>query len=102
MKHRIITLAASVAVLAGGSAFVAPAAHADTPGCVTQTEFAHVKKGWTKKRVHGVFDTIGKRQVISKGGGYTIEIRGYKTCTPYGAVSVSFTNGKLDAKSGVF
>lgn len=81
----------------------APTAEAaDTPGCVSQKEFKQVKKGMSKKAVARIFDTKGKREVISKGGGYTFEIRSYKTCAQFGAVSIGFSNGKLDNKSGIF
>lgn len=109
MNKHVATLTASL-VLAGGLTLAAPAtatagdAHdtARRAGCVTQGEFAKAKKNMTKKRVHAIFGTKGTRSAISSGGGFTFEIRSYKTCTPYGAVSVGFENGRLSSKSAVF
>lgn len=112
MKKRLAALAAT-AMLAGGFTLAAPsvaqadgggdaASSARPGGCVTRGEFRRAKKGMTKARVAKVFGTKGKRAAISSGGGYTFEIRSYKTCTPYGAVSIGFENGKLSNKTGIF
>jgi hypothetical protein len=77
-------------------------AQADTPGCVTRAEYRHVHKGTTKHRVAVIFDTAGKREAIAHSGGYTEEIRTYKTCSRYSAVAISYGNGRLDAKSAVW
>ena len=100
MKKLILATLSSLAVLTALLS-PSPAAHA-SPGCVTQKEFQQVKKGFKKKRVHNIFDTAGKRQDISKGGGVTFEIRSYRACTQFGAVSIGFQNGKLQSKSAVF
>lgn len=50
---------ALAALLVSISLIVAAPAEADTPGCVTQSEFRAVENGWTKKRVHRKFDTNG-------------------------------------------
>ena len=104
MKKLIPTVAAAAALAAGTLAVTTSGAEAavDKRACVSQAEFGQVKKGMPISKVHGIFDTKGKRESIAHGGGYTIEIRGYRTCTPYGAVAVSYENGKLSAKSGVF
>ena len=59
-----------------GVVVLAPPAQADTPGCVTKTEFRAVKKGDKKMRVHRIFDTRGE---FADGfaGGYT---RWYPSC----------------------
>ena len=80
---------ASAALVVSPLAFISPA-QADTPGCVTRAEYRAVTKGMTKARVHKIFDTDGRRQAISTSGGYAFEIRSYKTCAPYSAVSVGF------------
>ena len=69
---------------------------------MTQSEFAKAKKGMTVSKVHGLFDTKGKREAVSVAGGYRFEIRGYEACSTYGFVSVGFENGKLSSKSAVF
>jgi len=108
-KHIAAVLAATALTLGGLTA--APAAVASAgpdgaarakAGCVTQGEFRKAKKGMRIKKVHRIFGTKGKREALPKGYGITIEIRGYKTCTKYGAVSVLFENGKLSTKSAVF
>lgn len=71
-------------------------------GCVARNEFRRVKKGMRKTKVHRIFGTDGRRAAISHGGGYTFEIRNYKSCTAYGAVSVGYTNGKVDSKTAVW
>lgn len=102
---KLIVCTLTLGALAVGSS-VAPAS-AETvavakAGCVSKTEFKKVKKGMGKAKVHKIFGTAGKRDAISHGGGFTFEIRSYKSCTTYGAVSVGFTNGKLDSKVAVW
>jgi hypothetical protein len=101
---KLLLSAAAVAALTGGTIAVSPAAHAavDKRPCVSQSEFAQAKKGMAISKVHGIFDTPGKRVSFASAGGYTVEIRSYKTCSAYGSVAVSYENGKLTAKSGVF
>lgn len=103
MKTRTATLLAAAVMSAGLVTATVPAADAaPSKGCVTAPEFAKVKKGMTSAKVAKIFGTAGKREAYSAGYGYRYEIRGYKTCTPYGAVSLGFANGKLDTKSAVF
>lgn len=104
---KILALAASTTVILGGSAFIAPAAQADTPGCVTRAEYRSVSKGMTKPKVHGIFDTDGRRMSIASSGGYSSEVRTYKTCSPYSSVAISWNKNpggvwKLGAKSAVW
>ena len=102
MMKRITAAAIVATVLTGTTVILGASAAEANPGCVTQAEFKKAKKGMKVKRVHGIFDTKGRRDVISHAGGYTFEIRSYKTCSPFGAVSVGYENGKLSTKSAVF
>lgn len=93
--------------LAATTLVVAPPASADTPGCVTRAEFQAAKKGMTKPKVHGIFDTAGERMSIASSGGYSSEIRSYTTCSPYSSVVVAWDKNpgkdwKLSAKSAVW
>lgn len=93
-----------------GAAFVAvavtltalPVAEAQAAGCVTQGEFKRAKKGMSKASVAAVFGTRGHRDAIARSGGYVSEIRSYQSCSAYGAVAISYMNGRLTAKSAVF
>ena len=51
-------------------------ASADTPGCVSESEYVQVRNGMTKARVHAIFDTVG---TFADGGagGYA---RRYQRC----------------------
>jgi hypothetical protein len=92
---------AIAAALVIGLAFQgAPAAMAG--GCVSEKAFAKVKNGMSVSQVAGIFGTNGSRGAYSKVGSYSSEVRSYKTCTPYGSVAVSYMNGAVSAKSGVF
>lgn len=73
-------------------------------GCVTKAEIKKVKIGMSKAKAHQVMGTSGSQFTISKAGGYTLEMRQYKTCAPYdfGSVSLMFENGKLTTKSSMF
>lgn len=95
-------LAAAAAAVALTALTVPAPASAATPGCVTSREFAKVRKGWSKAKVHRAFGTRGKRAAFARAGRFTSEVRSYRTCTRYGAVAVSYSNGRLAAKSAVF
>lgn len=73
-------------------------------GCVTKAEIKKVKVGMTKSKAHQIMGTAGSQDAISKSGGYTIEMRSYKTCSPYkyGSVSLMFENGKVSTKTSMF
>lgn len=96
-----IAMAACAGVALGGLT-AAPTLANSTPGCVTSREFAKIRNGMSKSTVSKKFGTKGKRTTIARSGGYTIEIRSYRTCTQYGTVAISFENGVVSAKSGVF
>lgn len=81
----------------------APAAEAGG-GCVTKAEIKKVKVGMTKAKAHQIMGTSGSQTTISKSGSYTIEMRSYKTCSPYdfGSVAIMFENGKVSTKTSMF
>jgi len=95
--------AVSIALLAPA----VPAVAADSPNCVSRSEYRKVHRGDGKNKVHRIFDIDGRRQAISQGGGYAFEVRSYKSCTKYGAVSIGFEKEgggkwKLSSKSAVW
>lgn len=92
--------AVALAVVSTGIA--APAAHADTPRCVSKAEYRAVHKSMSQRRVHQIFDTAGHRAAYASSGGFTSEIRSYPTCRRNSAVSVSFGNARVDGKSAVW
>lgn len=98
-----------IAALVASAFLVAPApvASAATPGCVTKAEYQKVKKGTPKTKVAKTFGTAGKRISIASSGGFSSEIRSYKTCSKYSVVSIAFDKVpggvfKLSAKSAVW
>ncbi len=80
----------------------APVAYADTPRCVTRAEYERVDAGMSKRRVHRIFDTRGRRTAISSSGGATAEVRSYRPCRRHSAVSVAYRSGRVGAKSAVW
>jgi hypothetical protein len=95
-------LVAACALAVASVGVVAPAAHADTAGCVTKSEYRKVNKGMSKTRVHRIFDTDGRREAIARSGRFTSEIRTYRTCSRFSSVALSFGNGQVDGKSAVW
>lgn len=86
MKKRAL---AAAALSLGLSPLVAVApAQADTPGCVTRTEFSKVVRGMTMPRVHRIFDTRG----VENFRGFGSTTREYTPCTDreWGFVNVSY------------
>lgn len=77
-------------------------AQADTKVCVSPGEYSHVHRGMTKRRVHRVFGSRGRRVAFSRRGRHTSEIRRYRGCPRRSMVSVSYVNGRLRAKSARF
>jgi len=107
MLNKITLLAAASVVAAAGLAVPATSAQADTPGCVTRTEYRSVSRGWTKARVDRRFDTAGHRMAIASSGGYSTSIWNYRTCSQFSAVSISYDkhgsgSWVLTAKSAVW
>ena len=54
-----IAASAAIAMSSFGVVALAPAASADTPGCVTRAEYRQVYDHMTIKKVHAIFDTVG-------------------------------------------
>jgi hypothetical protein len=100
--NRIFSGIAVGAVLASGLVLANPSEASAQESCVTRAEFRNVHRGMSKAAVHRVFDTSGRRSAISHAGGYTFEIRSYRACTQFGAISIGFENGRLQSKSAVF
>ncbi|HYO31682.1 MAG TPA: hypothetical protein VES21_02460 [Nocardioidaceae bacterium] len=82
MKRNIgkyIAASAAVAMSSFGAVTLAPAASADTLGCVTRGEYRQVYDHMTIKRVHAIFDTVGTvHRKFSKG-----HSRLYRVCNIY-------------------
>jgi hypothetical protein len=102
MRKLALAAAATVTAVTATLVPATAAQAADTPTCVTRAEYKAVHKGMTKTRVHRIFDISGKRMAIAHSGGFTSEIRSYKTCQKFSAVSIAYDNGKLSAKSAVW
>ena len=97
-------VALAFAPLASAPLAFAPLAAADTPGCVTRSEYRAVHKDDSIARVHRIFDTDGRMIGGAKGGGFTSQVRSYRTCRPHSSVVIQYdrTRGtiwKLTAKS---
>ncbi|QBR91400.1 hypothetical protein [Nocardioides euryhalodurans] len=102
MKRRLVT----VLIALTGFAVVAPMAPAtaDTPSCVSRSEFRKVRQNMSKAKVHRIFDVDGRREAISHSGAYHAQVRSYKGCGQGSYVSVAFDKAganpwKLSAKS---
>lgn len=86
---------------------LAPLAAADTPGCVTRSEYRAVHKDDSIARVHRIFDTDGRKIGGAKGGGFASQVRSYRTCRPLSSLVIQYdrsrgTIWKLTAKSAVW
>ena len=94
-------LCACVLVLAclGGTVSLA---QAGGQACVNRGEYRQVHKSMTKRRVHRIFDSRGRRVAFSRNGRFTSEIRRYRGCPRRSAVSVAYGNGKVRSKSAVW
>ena len=77
-------------------------ASSSSGSCMTQREFAKVRKGQTVAQVARIVGSRGHVDASSRAGTITAQVRSWQTCTPYGAASASFLNGHLTAKSAVF
>ncbi len=85
----------------------APLAAADTPGCITRSEYRAVHKDASIARVHRIFDTDGRKIGGAKGGGFASQVRSYRTCRPHSSVVIQYdrsrgTIWKLTAKSAAW
>ncbi len=86
---------------------LAPLAAADTPGCVTRSEFRAVHNDYSIAHVHRIFDTDGRKIGGAKGGGFASQVRSYRTCRPYSSLVIQYdrsrgTIWRLTAKSAVW
>lgn len=95
MKKILCAFALALACLVGPL----PSAQAQSGACVSHSEYRHVHKGMSKRRVHRVFDTRGRRVAFFRRGRYTVEIRRYRGCPRGSAVSVGYGNRRLRSKS---
>jgi hypothetical protein len=99
MRKAFAAAALAVALTVGA---VPQADAAGSPGCVSRTEFRSVKRGYTKQRVHRVFETTGRQESWYSFGGDRYESRRYKACTKsygyHGTVYVDYKNGTLRNK----
>ncbi len=89
----VATSILTVGLVAPLALAVAPA-QADTPHCVSKSEFRAVKKGWTITRVANRFDVPGRQSYFDSGSPeYDIpayQSRDYRACSDYSAVWLSF------------
>jgi hypothetical protein len=109
MKTNLSSFVAGAALALSAITFAAPASIAASQEaaqiggrCVDQSEFRRARRGMTKAQVARLFDTAGKRDAISSGGGFKFEIRSYKACSRFGAVSIAYNNGRLSNKTAIF
>jgi hypothetical protein len=106
-EHEILKLIPLAVAIAAALA-LAGFAQADTPGCVTKSEYRHVHKGDSIRRVHRIFDTRGRLQEKGTSGGYPAKLRIYKACgSPSSTVAVQYHKKpsgvwRLAAKSAVW
>jgi hypothetical protein len=94
MRNRLGILVATIAVAATPLVVAAPA-QADTPTCVSRSEFRAVQKGWSITRVHRKLDVSGKQAIYFPAfpelGIPAEQTREYKPCASrYGYVSIDF------------
>lgn len=76
MAHKHMAATAGIVTALTMTLIPAGTASADTPHCVTRSEFDRAVKGMSKARVHRIFDTRGFF-IDGAGGGY---VRGYQRC----------------------
>ena len=91
---------AGLALAAAGVVVTAGPAAADTPGCVSKTEFRKLHKGMTRERAHRILDTNGRQSYTYWISGDHYSGRDYRACTHprWSVVSVDYVNGKVDGK----
>ena len=101
MRQVLCAFALAIACLAGTAASPAHA-QAEARACVSPGEYRQVHRGMTKRRVHRIFDTRGRRVAFSRDGRFTSEIRRYRGCPRRSAVSVGYGNRRVRSKSAVW
>jgi hypothetical protein len=104
MKRFAIILAALVSF-----AVIAPMApaNADTPSCVSRSEYRKVRNNMAMAKVHRIFDVNGRRESIAHAGRFHAQVRSYNGCGQWSFVSIAFDKTgsnpwKLSAKSAVW
>lgn len=108
MTRLTLTLVAAATALAAGVATAPPTTASPTGvgapqrSCARSADFNKLRNGMPKAKVAALLHNKGKRDVISKSGGYSFEIRTYRTCGQFDVISVGFENGRLSSKTGVF
>jgi hypothetical protein len=91
----------AVALLMASTVVGVPAAHAGG-ACVSKGEYSAVERGMTKRRVHRIFDTSGRRYSFVQAAGVRLEGRSYRPCRDHSAVSVIYGNGRVKSKLGIW
>ena len=94
MLHRLGSLLVAASVVAAPLLVAAPA-QAETPTCVSRSEFRSVSKGMDIKRVHRAFDIAGKQSFYFPAypelGIAAEQTREYRTCgSRWGVVSIDY------------
>ncbi len=92
--RKLTSVAAAFTLAMGTVLAVGAPADADTAGCVTKREFGRVAKGWSKARVHRVFDTRGTQSAFFGASSFSPaeEWREYRACRnpQYSMVQVDY------------
>lgn len=101
MKKIAKIAATGLLVLSLTAVTSAPATYAAS-ACVSKAEFKKLKNGMTKAKVKSITGTGGTLVSAAGTGSFRIEIRSYKACTQFGAVSIGYMGGKLNSKTGIF
>jgi hypothetical protein len=98
MRPILCAFVLAVTCMAGAAA----PAQAEGRHCVSPGEYRQVHRGMTKRHVHRVFDTRGRRVAFSRDGRFTSEIRRYRGCPRDSVVSVAYGNRRVTSKSAVW
>jgi len=97
MKRKIAALAATTAVLTGGTlaATTAPSNAAGNPPSMSRTEFRKIHTGMSKATV---FRIVGSKGKVSMASTF-LTIRQWKTTgNPYGSATIGFSGGRVQSK----
>ncbi|HYO33026.1 MAG TPA: hypothetical protein VES21_09270 [Nocardioidaceae bacterium] len=90
MNRRIAAVLTVPGLAIAGPVAMAAPAQADTPNCVTRTEYRSVQHGWSKRKVASVFDVAGRRVTVND----PYQAKVYNDCwrpkRPWGKVSVFY------------
>lgn len=96
----VAAVGAGAALALGSTVVVSSPAAADTPGCVTKSEFRKVRKDMKRERVHRIFDTNGRQTYTYWIGGDHYSGREYRACRHprWSIVQVDYVNARVDGK----